>query len=58
MSWIVGKIFGKGGTKPPEEDYPPSDVLADNMPVDQIEEMSCFTMGDCELHTLKPKHNR
>ena len=58
MSWIVGKIFGKGGTDQAYSEIPPSDVLAENMPEDQQEEMFCFTMGDCELHTVKPKHDQ
>ena len=58
MSWIVGKIFGSGGaTQKPQENLP-NDILAENMPEDQQEEMFCFTMGDCELHTVKAKHER
>ena len=56
MSWIVGKIFGKGGETPATAGDGPSDVLADNMPQNEQEEMFCFTMGDCELHTLKAGH--
>ena len=35
-----------------------TDIVGQLMPEDQQEEMCCFTMGDCELHSLKPKHNR
>jgi hypothetical protein len=59
MSWLVGKILGKGGNDKQEEpEGQVTDIVGQLMPEEQQEEMCCFTMGDCELHSLKPKHKR
>lgn len=34
------------------------DLLNQFMPEEMQEEMFCFTMGDCELHKIVPRHDR
>jgi hypothetical protein len=49
----LSKIFS--AAKPTTQADKVEDVLEKLMPEDMQEEMFCFTMGNCELHQIKPR---
>ena len=44
-----------GGSEPTINE---EDILNAFMPEEMQEEMFCFTMGDCELYKIVPRHGR
>jgi hypothetical protein len=49
----ISKIFS--AAKPTTQSDKVEDVLEKLMPENMQEEMFCFTMGNCELHQIKPR---
>lgn len=48
----------EGGEQTKKPTTNEQDLLNQFMPGEMQEEMMCFTMGDCELHKLMPRHDR